>query len=207
MRDVSTPCLRKSAMAASAIGFCCGRTVTNETGRPKPARDTATLASPPPNVATSSGVWNKRSEPRADNLNMISPKVIVVFDIFSLFRPIGLTLASPVLLFAPGLVDLCKKFSRRCRDAAVISHFRARRQVTADTQRNAAGANPVRRVVYRHTSCWHQGSMWQRSKDRFHECRSQHLAREEFHDIRSFLQSAHDLSGRGCPRHRRNLIT
>ena len=147
MRDVSTPCLRKSAMAASAIGFCSGRTVTNETGRPKPARDTATLASPPPNVAANSGVWNKRSEPRADNLNMISPKVIVVLDISYWFRPIGLTLPPLVLLFAPGLIDLCEKLSRRFRDADVISRFRAGRQVAADTQRNASGVNPVRRVV------------------------------------------------------------
>src|SRR5215831_6165929 len=126
-------------MAASAIGFCSGRTVTKETGNPKPARDTATFASPPPNVATSSGRWNNRSEPGADRRSMISPKVIVVFDI----------------LLAPGLFDLRKKLSRRFRDTPIISGFRGGGQVATGAKRNAAGANPVRRVVHRHTAGRH----------------------------------------------------
>ncbi len=41
-------------MVASAMAFL-GRTVTYFAGRPKLARETATLASPPPKVAMSSG--------------------------------------------------------------------------------------------------------------------------------------------------------
>ena len=77
--EVSTPNRRSSPMAASAMGFLAGSTVTYAAGRPKVASATATLASPPPKVATNWGLCRNRSKPGGASRNMISPKVTVVF--------------------------------------------------------------------------------------------------------------------------------
>ena len=55
-----------------------GSTVTKRAGRPKPATETATLASPPPKVATNWGDCRKRSKPGGASRSMISPKVTTV---------------------------------------------------------------------------------------------------------------------------------
>jgi hypothetical protein len=59
-----------------------GSTVTKAAGKPNCATATATLASPPPNVATNCGVCKILSKPGGASRNMISPKVTVVFPMF-----------------------------------------------------------------------------------------------------------------------------
>src|ERR1700748_3874919 len=61
-------------MAASPIGFA-GKRVMYQLSSPKCARLTATLASPPPKVAPSTGDWKNRSKPGGLSRSMISPKV------------------------------------------------------------------------------------------------------------------------------------
>src|SRR5438105_4582012 len=64
IREMSTPYFRRSATAASAKGFCCGRIVKKVAGSLKCASDTATLSSPPPKVAFRIRDCKRRSYPR-----------------------------------------------------------------------------------------------------------------------------------------------
>src|SRR5580704_15873551 len=84
MRDVSTPKRRSSPTTASAMGWFGGSTVTKRAGSPKVATATATLASPPPKVATNCGDCSRRSKPGGASRSMISPKVTVVVGILFL---------------------------------------------------------------------------------------------------------------------------
>src|SRR5205823_3657426 len=77
MRDVSMPCRRSSARAASPTGLP-GSTVTSAASSPKSASETATLASPPPKVASRSGDWNRRSAWGDFSRSMISPRVMTL---------------------------------------------------------------------------------------------------------------------------------
>ena len=64
-----------------------GSAVTYTLSRPNCARLTATLASPPPKVATSIGDWSRRSNPGGLSRSMISPNVTTFFISCSLWRP------------------------------------------------------------------------------------------------------------------------
>ncbi len=69
-----TPSARSALTAASPIA-CAGNRVTYQLSTPNCARLTATLASPPPNVATNWDVCRKRSKPGGLSRSMISPNV------------------------------------------------------------------------------------------------------------------------------------
>jgi hypothetical protein len=58
----STPKPRNSRIAASPMSFL-GKAEMNPAFSPKPASETATLASPPPNVASNNGDCRNRSCP------------------------------------------------------------------------------------------------------------------------------------------------
>src|SRR5262249_41326179 len=79
--EVSTPSPRSCATTASATGSDGGSAETKDAERPTPASATATLASPPPNVATNCGDCRKRSKPGGARRSMISPNVTVVLNI------------------------------------------------------------------------------------------------------------------------------
>src|SRR5687768_14990757 len=66
-------------MNASDTALLGGITVTYRAGTPYVATATATLASPPPNVATNCGVCRKRSNPGGFRRSMISPNVTTGF--------------------------------------------------------------------------------------------------------------------------------
>ena len=55
------------------------RALTNTASAPSRAREAATLASPPPNCASSRGDWNRRSCPGDLSRSMTSPKVTIFF--------------------------------------------------------------------------------------------------------------------------------
>ena len=74
MWEVSTPYRRNSRSAEVPMSLS-GRALTNAASSPKLARATATLASPPPKVASSTGDWKKRSWRGVLRRSMISPKV------------------------------------------------------------------------------------------------------------------------------------
>src|SRR5258705_2328685 len=74
MKLVSTPNFLISLTADSPRGFD-GSAVAKETGRPNCASETATFASAPPNVASSRGDWNNRSNPGDLRRNITSPNV------------------------------------------------------------------------------------------------------------------------------------
>src|ERR1022692_4011834 len=78
--EASTPKRRNSPISASATGLFGGNTVIYRAGFPNPARATATLASPPPNVATNCGDWRKRSNPGGARRSMVSPKETTSWD-------------------------------------------------------------------------------------------------------------------------------
>src|SRR5260370_40048468 len=90
IREVSTPKRRSSPIKLSAIGLFGGRTVTYRDGRPNCATATATLASPPPKVATNCGDWRKRSKPGGARRSMGSPKV-TMRDILNSYHVRGST--------------------------------------------------------------------------------------------------------------------
>src|SRR5512136_557837 len=73
--EVSTPYRRSSATHASPIALA-GITEQYPTSQPNLASATATFASPPPKVASSSGLWKNRSRPGGLRRSMISPKVM-----------------------------------------------------------------------------------------------------------------------------------
>src|SRR5215471_1102261 len=77
---LSTPNRRSSPANALAIGLLKGRTVTYRAGLPKPATATATLASPPPKVATKRGDCRNRSKPGGASRSMVSPRVTTSLD-------------------------------------------------------------------------------------------------------------------------------
>src|SRR4029077_15570143 len=62
------------------MGFAGGSTVTYRAGLPNPAKATATLASPPPKVATKRGDCRNRSKPGGASRSMVSPKVTTKVD-------------------------------------------------------------------------------------------------------------------------------
>src|SRR5579883_3135845 len=71
----STPKRRISPRNASTSGLAGGSTVTYRAGTPKLARETATFASPPPQVATNCGDCRNRSNPGGARRSMTSPNV------------------------------------------------------------------------------------------------------------------------------------
>src|SRR5258706_12020073 len=99
MKLVSTPNFLISLTADSPREFD-GSAVTKETGWPNCASETATFASAPPNVASSRGDWNNRSNPGDLRRSITSPNVTT--------RVIGL----PPRLHA-----------RRIRPSALLLHF------------------------------------------------------------------------------------
>src|SRR4051812_25969129 len=76
-RAVSTPCRRSSAMAQSPMGLA-GKAETKRVAWPNRASDTATLASPPPKLASRAPLWMKRWKPGLLSRSMSSPNETTV---------------------------------------------------------------------------------------------------------------------------------
>src|SRR5258705_10614858 len=76
MKLVSTPNFLIS-LTADSPGGLDGRAVTNDTGSPNCANETATFVSAPPYVASSTGDCNSRSNPGDLRRSITSPKVTI----------------------------------------------------------------------------------------------------------------------------------
>src|SRR5918993_3341811 len=102
-------------MNVSEIALFGGITVTYRAGTPYVATATATLASPPPNVATNCGVCRKRSNPGGLRRSIISPNVttgfvIVECDVKSRFYQAALLHCPPCKLVDTSCVAGCREW-------------------------------------------------------------------------------------------------
>src|SRR5262245_40157394 len=129
---------------------CFGSRVTKWLSRPKCARLTATLASPPPKVAESVGDWRNRSSPGGLNRSMISPKVTTR----------GIT-ASPFLflrLWRSRGLHVGHDTRRIGANHAVVSRGDRVRieERSSDADGGSTGTNPLAGVVDRDATGWYQ---------------------------------------------------
>ena len=178
-------------MAASPIA-CDGRRVMYSLSSPNCARQTATLASPPPKVAPSTGDWRKRSNPGGLRRSMISPNVTTLLMTALTLRGAdvrddSLGVGAELRVVAGG-------------DGLGVGQRRA------DADRDRSGANPVAGVVERDAAGRHQLDVRQRASNVLDVPGPERGGGKDLHDVSAGVPRVEDFRRAETARHHRRRL-